>query len=48
MQNSGIEVLFEGSNFERLLGGLLVTIEISFVSIVIGTVLGIVMGLLGR
>lgn len=46
MQNSGIEVLFEGSNFERLLGGLLVTIEISFVSIVIGTVLGIVMGLL--
>lgn len=46
MQNSGIEVLFEGSNFERLLGGLLVTIEISFVSIAIGTVLGIIMGLL--
>lgn len=46
MQNSGIEVLFEGSNFERLLGGLLVTIEISFLSIGIGTLLGIVMGLL--
>ncbi|WNS40953.1 amino acid ABC transporter permease [Paenibacillus sp. MMS20-IR301] len=46
MQNSGIEVLFEGSNLERLLGGLLVTIEISFVSIVIGTVLGVLMGLL--
>lgn len=46
MQNSGIEVLFEGSNFERLLDGLLVTIEISFISIVIGTVLGILMGLL--
>ncbi|WP_150266049.1 amino acid ABC transporter permease [Paenibacillus tepidiphilus] len=46
MPNSGIEVLFEGSNFERLLGGLLVTIEISFVSIIIGTVLGIFMGLL--
>jgi polar amino acid transport system permease protein len=46
MQNSGIEVLFEGSNFERLLGGLLVTIEISFISIAIAMVLGIVMGLL--
>ncbi|MCR8644282.1 amino acid ABC transporter permease [Paenibacillus sp. N1-5-1-14] len=46
MLNSGIEVLFEGSNFARLLGGLLVTIEISFISIVIGTLLGIVMGLL--
>jgi polar amino acid transport system permease protein len=46
MQNSGIEVLFEGSNFVRLLGGLLVTIEISFISIVIGTLLGILMGLL--
>ncbi|MEK5023686.1 amino acid ABC transporter permease [Paenibacillus sp. FSL M7-1046] len=46
MQNSGIEVLFDGSNFERLLGGLLVTIEISFISIAIAMVLGIVMGLL--
>lgn len=46
MQNLGIEVLFEGSNMQRLLGGLLVTIEISFVSIVIGTILGMVMGLL--
>ncbi|MEK4063108.1 MULTISPECIES: amino acid ABC transporter permease [unclassified Paenibacillus] len=46
MQNLGIEVLFEGSNFERLLGGLLVTIEISFISIAIAMVLGIVMGLL--
>ena len=46
MQNLGIEVLFEGSNFERLLGGLLVTIRISFISIGIGTLLGIFMGLL--
>lgn len=46
MQNLGIEVLFEGSNMERLLGGLLVTIEISFISIVIGTILGVFMGLL--
>ncbi|OBZ11598.1 amino acid ABC transporter permease [Bacillus sp. FJAT-27264] len=46
MQNSGIRVLFEGSNFERLLGGLLVTIEIAFISIIIGVVLGTIMGLL--
>ncbi|MNW37911.1 Octopine transport system permease protein OccM [compost metagenome] len=46
MQNLGIEVLFEGSNMERLLGGLLVTIEISFISIVLGTILGLFMGLL--
>lgn len=46
MPNSGVEVLFEGSNFERLMGGLLVTIEIAFISIIIGTVLGVVMGLL--
>lgn len=46
MQNLGIEVMFEGSNMERLLGGLLVTIELSFISIVIGTILGVFMGLL--
>ncbi|MDQ0090321.1 polar amino acid transport system permease protein [Paenibacillus anaericanus] len=48
MQNLGIEVLFEGSNLERLLGGLLVTVEISFISIVIGIFLGVFMGLLRR
>ncbi|MEF2966462.1 amino acid ABC transporter permease [Paenibacillus sp. M1] len=46
MRNLGIEVLFQGSNFLRLLGGLLVTVEIAFVSILIGTVLGLLMGLL--
>lgn len=46
MQNSGIGVLFEGSNTERLLGGLLVTIEISLISIVIGTLLGALVGIL--
>lgn len=46
MQNLGIRVLFEGSNMERLLGGLLVTIEISFISIAIGILLGVMMGLL--
>lgn len=44
MPNSGIKVLFEGSNLERLLGGLLVTVEISLISVVIGTLLGILMG----
>ncbi|KJD40400.1 amino acid ABC transporter permease [Paenibacillus polymyxa] len=46
MLSSGINVLFEGSNFERLLGGLLVTLEIALLSIIIGTLLGILMGLL--
>lgn len=46
MQSLGIEVLFEGSNLQRLLGGLLVTIQISFISIVISTILGLFMGLL--
>ncbi|WP_019639951.1 amino acid ABC transporter permease [Paenibacillus fonticola] len=46
MQSLGIEVLFQGSNFMRLLGGLLVTIEIAFTSIFIGTALGLLMGLL--
>ncbi|WP_435923071.1 amino acid ABC transporter permease [Paenibacillus sp. DYY-L-2] len=46
MQSTGIEVLFQGSNFARLLGGLLVTVEIAFISIVIGTVLGVILGLL--
>mgnify|MGYP000201898499 CR=1 FL=1 len=29
----GLNVLFEGSNFERLLGGLWVTAKIAFVSV---------------
>lgn len=45
MQNSGINVLFEGSNLERLLGGLLITIEIAFISIAAGMLLGVFMGL---
>lgn len=46
MQSTGIEVLFQGSNFARLLGGLWVTVEIAFISIVIGTFLGVILGLL--
>jgi polar amino acid transport system permease protein len=46
MQNSVINAIFEGNNFLRLLGGLLVTARIAFISILIGTALGIVFGLL--
>lgn len=44
MQNLGISAIFEGRNFQRLLGGLLVTGEIAFISIIIGTLLGIAIG----
>jgi polar amino acid transport system permease protein len=46
MQNLGINVLFEGINLERLFGGLLVTTGIAFLSIAIGSLLGILIGLL--
>ena len=46
MLNSGISVLAEGINFQRLLGGLLVTARIALISIVIGSVLGIMLGLI--
>lgn len=44
MQSSAISVIFEGKNFQRLLGGLLVTAEIAFISIIIGTLFGIILG----
>lgn len=46
MQNLGISVLFEGTTLQRLLEGLLVTAGIAFLSILIGSLLGIGMGLL--
>lgn len=46
MQNSGISVLFEGTTMQRLLEGLAVTAGIAFLSIIIGSLLGIGMGLL--
>ena len=42
----GLNVLFEGSNFERLLGGLWVTAKIAFVSVFFACILGILLGLL--
>ena len=44
MELLGIDVLFKGSNAMRLLGGLWVAVEISFISVVISIVLGMVFG----
>lgn len=46
MQASGISVLFQGSNFLRLLGGLWVTIRISMIAVAISIILGILLGML--
>ncbi|OPJ59876.1 amino acid ABC transporter permease [Clostridium oryzae] len=45
MQNSGISVIFEGRNIQRLLEGLMVTAEIAFISIILGSLLGIIIGI---
>lgn len=44
MQDSGLQVLFQGNNLWRLLQGLLVTINISLLSILISIVLGFLFG----
>ena len=44
MQSLGISVLFKGMNLYRLLEGLMVTARIAFVSIAVGSLLGIVLG----
>ncbi|MCM1254427.1 MAG: amino acid ABC transporter permease [Clostridium sp.] len=46
MQNLGIDVLWKGTNFLRLLGGLWVAVRISLISVGISIVLGLVMGML--
>ncbi|PJI07411.1 MULTISPECIES: amino acid ABC transporter permease [Clostridium] len=45
MGSLGISVVFQGSNIERLLQGLLVTGRIAFTSIILGSVLGILIGI---
>ncbi len=45
MQDLGIKVLFMGSNFERLLDGLWVTIHISILSVLLSILLGILLGI---
>jgi polar amino acid transport system permease protein len=46
MQDLGIEVLFQGRNFVRLLEGLLITVKISMISVVLSIILGIFLGML--
>lgn len=46
MLNSGISVITEGINLQRLLEGLLVTARIAFISITLGSLLGILFGLI--
>lgn len=46
MQSLGIDVLFKGHNFMRLLGGLWVTVRISLISVTISILLGLVVGVL--
>ena len=45
MPNLGLEVLFKGSNFARLLGGLGVALQISMIAVVISIPLGILLGI---
>ncbi|MDR3345637.1 MAG: amino acid ABC transporter permease [Campylobacteraceae bacterium] len=46
MQPLGIDILFEGINMQRLLGGLWVTVRIALISILISVFLGIIVGVL--
>lgn len=46
MPDLGLEVLFKGKNFIRLLGGLATALEISLISVVISIVFGLVVGIL--
>ena len=45
MNDLGIDVLFKGKNFIRLIEGLIVTLKISFISILISVVVGIILGI---
>ena len=44
MAHSGINVLLEGSNFSRLMGGLWVSVWIAVVSLFFGLIVGTVFG----
>jgi len=46
MQSTGIELIFEGNNWVRLLDGLANTAQIAFISIVLGFIFGIAIGLI--
>jgi len=46
MLNLGIDVLFKGTNFLILLGGLWIAVRISLISVMISIIAGLVMGML--
>lgn len=46
MELSGIEVLFEGNNFSRLMGGLWVSVRVSALALMFGIPAGVVLGAL--
>lgn len=45
MENSAISVIFQGRNFQRIFEGLMTTAEIAFISIIVGSIIGILLGL---
>jgi polar amino acid transport system permease protein len=48
MAPSGIDILFDGNNLTRILGGMLVAERIAIISLLIGLTLGILLGVLRR
>ena len=46
MDSLGIDVLFKGTNFIRLLQGLWVSVEISLIAVVLSILLGLIVGML--
>ena len=46
MQDSGMQVLFQGNNLLRILQGLGVTIGISILSVLLSMIFGTVMGII--
>lgn len=46
MQDSGIQVLFKGINFERLLMGLWVSLKLALISMMFSVILGLILGII--
>ena len=46
MRDSGIQVLFKGINFERLLSGLWISLKLALVAMLFSVILGLILGIL--
>lgn len=46
MQLSGIDVIYKGINFQRLMAGLFVTMRIAIISILFSIIIGLILGIL--